>query len=408
MIANPFRGIRPDRKYVTLVNVPPYDVVSGSDVKKAVQNNPFSFFHITRADADIPGLPDEYSESVYRKARENYESFIRDSILIKDEKESFYLISQTWMGKTQTGLYAAVSCREYEDNLIKKHELTRRDKEIDRTNHISTVKADTGPVFLAFDDRTDMTGFINIVKPVFDKLPVYDFIDENRVDIKLWIVSEPKIIQALKDYFAKIGAFYIADGHHRAASAVNVWKKAAEDLPAAYSHFLAVVFPSSQLRILPYNRAVQDLNGYSCHEFLDRLKNIFTIKSSSSMKPAGKGDIGMYLEKSYYIMKAKDPPTHEDLLDSLDVSVLQKLVLSPILGIEDPRTSARLRFIGGSTSEEEMVKIVDNGQAKVAFSLFPVNITDLIKITEASKLMPPKSTWFEPKLRDGLVVYSLE
>jgi uncharacterized protein (DUF1015 family) len=409
MTIKPFQGIRPDQKYATLLNVPPYDVVSLNQVKKAVQDNPYSFFHITRSEADLINPGNEYSPVVYSRARENFKSFIEKKFLIKDTKEFLYLLSQTWNDETQIGLYAAVSCKEYADNLIKKHENTRNDKEADRTKHIKTVKADTGPVLLAFEDKIDEKGsYFSIIKHIFEKQPVYDFIDENNVENKLWVVKAGHDIKKLQDYFQNIKAFYIADGHHRAASAVNVWKDEQKDGINNSDYFMSVIFPASQLKISPYNRMVADLNGYSPEELLTKIKENFTITRAAALTPGRKGIIGMYLDKSSYHLKLKDEFIKDDLLESLDVSVLQKFILGPVFGIDDPRTSERLIFTGGNPGPEYLVNKVNNAEAMAAFSLFPVNINDLIKITESSRLMPPKSTWFEPKLRDGLVVYSLE
>ncbi len=408
MTVKPFRGIRPDKKYVSLLNVPPYDVVSLEDVKKAVQDNPYSFFHITRAEADLTDLADEYAPEVYQKARDSFESFLSKKILIKDEKPSFYILSQTWKGRTQIGLYTSVSCQEYENNQIIKHELTRKDKEQDRTKHIETVKADTGPVFLFFEDNGE---FINLIKPLLEKNPFYNLIDENEVENKLWLIQENHDISALEEYFQKKNAFYIADGHHRAASAVNVWKNLKNNGVNdndAYQYFMAVVFPASQLKILPYNRAVLDLNGLSVDQFVSKLKENFSVRPASSLKTEKKGVIGMYIKKSFYQLTLKKDLIPFDPLESLDVSVLQKNVLSQILGIDDPRTSKRIQFVGGIKGEDELVRIVNSRKAKAAFSLFPVDINDVVKITQNHQIMPPKSTWFEPKLRDGLVVYSIE
>jgi uncharacterized protein (DUF1015 family) len=410
MIIKPFPAIRPDRSYATLLNVPPYDVVSVEEVRDAVKNNPFSFFHVTRAEADLDNPYDEYSPAVYSKARENFKSFIKKNILIKDPSDCFYILSQTLNGQTQTGIYTAVSCEEYEKNLIKKHELTRHDKELDRTSHIKTVKADTGPVFLAFEDKNnDSSIYFATIKQFSEKLPVYDFIDENKVENKLWIISEKNEIKRLQKYFQKTNAFYIADGHHRAASAVNVWREKAQGQNSSFGYFLAVIFPASQLKVLSYNRLVKDLNGKSYEEMISEIEKSFDISyATSSLTPGKKGVIGMYMNNTKYLITIKKKLTADDPLESLDVSILQKFILAPILGINDPRTSENLIFTEGNKGEEYLINKVDNRDAMAAFSLYPVNINDLIKITESSRLMPPKSTWFEPKLRDGLVIYSLE
>ncbi|MGA2142554.1 MAG: DUF1015 family protein [Brevinematales bacterium] len=413
MTVKPFPGIRPAKKYATLLNVPPYDVVTREEVRNAVKDNPYSFFHVTRSDAEIPALDDEYSPAVYSKARENFESFINKNIMTKDLTDCFYLLSQTWNYQTQTGLYAAVSCGEYENNLIKKHENTRKDKETDRTMHIRTVKADTGPVFLAFDDRgIEIDGYINIVKPIMEKIPVYNFIDENQVENKLWVITEKQEIKNIESYFRNTGAFYIADGHHRAASAFNAWKESIthpEEKTPASGYFMAVIFPASQLNILPYNRLIRGIKDFNPAQFLKDIENSFNISTGQdSITPGRKGTIGLYMGGVKYHLTLRDNLMNDDVLESLDVSILQKYIFAPVFGINDPRTSENLIFAGGGKAESYLTGKVDAGEADAAFSLYPVEIGDLMTITLSSRLMPPKSTWFEPKLRDGLVVYSLD
>ena len=327
--------------------------------------------------------------------------------MTRDLSDCFYLLSQTWNDQTQTGLYAAVSCGEYENNLIKKHENTRKDKEADRTMHIRTVKADTGPVFLAFDDRgIEIDGYINVVKPVMEKLPVYNFIDENQVENKLWVINEKQDIKDIESYFSSTGEFYIADGHHRAASAFNAWK---EDKNPASGYFMAVIFPASQLKILPYNRLIRGVKDFNPAQFLKNIENSFNISTGhDSITPGKKGTIGLYMAGTKYHLSLRDNLKSDDVLESLDVSILQKYIFAPVLGIDDPRTSEKLIFAGGSKNEPYLTGKVDAGEADAAFSLYPVEIGDLMTITRSSRLMPPKSTWFEPKLRDGLVVYSLD
>jgi len=404
MFIKPFSGIRPDVKYVNAVNSPPYDVISREEVRKIINSNPFSFLRITRADGELPESIDEHSEEVYRKARENFEEFFKKGILFKEKAPCFYLLSQTWKGRTQIGIYAAVRCEDYEQGLIKRHELTRKEKEEDRTRHIYTVKAGTGPVFLTFEDNKD---FNYIVKDWIKQPPLYTFLDEKSVENNLWIIN--KNTEFIIDYFKKIPSFYIADGHHRAAAAVNVWKKIRQEKkgysgPADY--FMSVIFPASHLQILPYNRIVLDLNNISREDFLSLVKKRFTVKPSRSLAPEKKGEFGMCLNGEIYRLSLL--PEVGNSKDVLDADILQRYLLSPILGIDDPRSSNRIQFIGGIKPAEELVQIVKEGKAKISFALFPVSIRDVMEVADRGEIMPPKSTWFEPKLRDGLVVYSIE
>jgi uncharacterized protein (DUF1015 family) len=404
MTVKPFRALRPDIQYAERLNVPPYDVVTSDEVKKRVRDNPYSFFHVTRAEADISGLSSEYAPEVYQRAGENLKKFLKEKILLREDSPSFYLIAQTWKGRTQTGIYSLVSCGEYENNKIKKHEFTRKDKEEDRTNHITAVQADTGPVFLAFQDNHD---FMPLVRDIISGSPLYHLTDENDVEISLWKIGSQTEISGIERYFLNIPAFYIADGHHRAASAVNVWKK--ENKPgndSGTSYFMAVLFPSSQLEILPYHRAVLDLNNLSEDEFLQKCGLNFLVKEASGLSPEKKGEIGMYIRNKFFILVPKEGSFNKnDPLDSLDVSILQKNLLAPVLGIEDPRTSKRVQFVGGIKGPKELIRLVDEKTAAVSFCLYPVSMNELISITDSHQVMPPKSTWFEPKLRDGLITY---
>jgi uncharacterized protein (DUF1015 family) len=408
VIVKPFRAIRPKTNLAEAVNVPPYDVVDRKEVRERTKNNPASFFHITRSDAELENLTDEHSEAVYEKAKENFYRFLSEGTLIREKKPSFYVLSQKWMGRTQTGIFAAVSCEEYEKGLIKKHELTRKEKEFDRTMHIMTVGADTGPVFLSFEKKG---GFSQILKEIQKKEPLYHFTDENSVENTLWIAKEDALVQKIESYFQSIPAFYIADGHHRAASALNVWKKWKESKGNehnAFHYFMAVIFPSDELSILPYHRVIADLNKLSREEFLSALQKDFFVKESRNLEPKAKGKIGLYLEHSVYQLSPKNKSSfHGNKLDSLDVSILQNRVLAPVLGIDDPRTSQRIRFVGGIKGPKELIRQVDEGSAKAAFCLHPVSIKDWIAITNQGSIMPPKSTWFEPKLRDGLITYPI-
>ena len=409
MTVKPFYGIRPDVRYAELLNVPPYDVVDLDEVKKAVKNNPYSFFHITRAEADLAVLSDEHSPEVYLKARENFLKFKKDGILKTDLKPSYYLLSQTWEGRTQTGIYAIVSCDEYDQGLIKKHELTRKDKERDRTSHIKTVGADTGPVFLAFQSTEEYSAVKDSVqKPV----PVYDLTGENGVQNRLWVIDDADAVKRIEAYFQGIPSLYIADGHHRAASAVNIWKEEkskAESNLQGRGYFMAVLFPADELKILPYNRVVMDLNGLSETDFINKVQESFQLTETADSSPSEKGEIVMYLKNRLVSLSPKAGTFNKaDPLESLDVSVLQNNLLSPVLGITDPRTSPRIKFVGGIKGPAELLRQVDEGLAAVSFCMYPVSMSELMEVTNLGRTMPPKSTWFEPKLRDGLVTYPID
>lgn len=407
MTVKPFAALRPNPLFVSDLNVPPYDVVDAEEVRRSVQAHEHSFFKITRAEVDLPGV-DEHSAPVYQKARENLLSFIDKGWLFRENKPSYYILSQTWQGRTQTGLYAAVSCQEYISGQIKKHELTRKDKEEDRTSHIETSRAGTGPVFLAFDRTPDFTA---LIAPYITREPVYHFSDENEVDNKLWVIDNDDTLLALEEYFKTIPALYIADGHHRAASAVNVYRRRLEKgtPTAGESSFMAVLFPMDELKILPYNRAVTDLNGLKPSEFLESLKKSFRLEKTDSLDSKGKDDIRLYLDGSSYRLSPLDGKVDKkNPVRSLDVSILQELVLSPILGIDDPRTSKRIRFVGGIKGSAELRRLVDCGEMAAAFALYPVSMGELKAVVDQGEIMPPKSTWFEPKLRDGLVTYLLD
>lgn len=414
MIAKPFTAIRPDRRFASILHVPPYDVVDRDEVREVSKKNPYSFFHITRADADVPDGTGEYSKKVYETGRRNLERFLNEGVLVQDTKPCYYVFSQVWNDKVQTGIYAAVSCEEYEDNRIRKHELTRKEKEEDRTNHIQTVGADTGPVFLAFEDnRRDANEYESIVRPVMNETPEYDVTDEHGVQNTLWVVKDEAIVSQIEEYFQRQEAFYIADGHHRAASAVNVWRLSGRDGDLVENdprgYFMAVVFPASQLNILPYNRVVLDLNGLTEEAFLEKVEKSFDVREAGDMMVPGKrGEIVMCLPKKSVVITPKAGTYNkDDVLQSLDVSILQNNLLAPILGIDDPRTSKRIQFVGGSKGARELIRRVVSGQAAVAFSLHPVSMGELMAVTDKNLVMPPKSTWFEPKLRDGLISYPI-
>ncbi len=395
-----FCGLLPEKNLVKEIISPPYDVVSREDVRTIISKNKYSFLRITRADAEFDDSIDEHDNLVYQKARQNLLDFIKKGILLKDDREYFYLLSQTLDGKTQNGFYALFRCKDYENGFIKKHELTRKDKEEDRTKHIMITKADTGPVFLFFKNKPD---FKEMVKKIKSDPPFYSFTDENGVLNELWKV---KVDDSIYSFFDSVDYFYIADGHHRAASAVNVWRKMGRPENSLYSYFYGVVFDASELTIYPYNRVVKDLNNLSKEDFFQKIKENFIISSEKS--DLKKGEIGIYMDGEEFKIIFKHFDRLDNPIDRLDVSILQNYLLDPILGIKDPRTSDRIYFVGGKEAKARQKEDVDKSNGKIAFFLPPVNINELIEIADQNEIMPPKSTWFEPKLKDGLVTYMME
>ncbi len=408
VIALPFKAVRPDPQYIEKVNVPPYDVVNAEDVARFTKDNPFSFFHVTRADVEMPGY-DEHGDEVYARARENFDKLLQDKILLEDEEAHYFVYSQTWKGKTRVGIITSVAVDEYENNTIKKHELTRPDKEEDRTKLLLTLEFNPGPVFMLFKDQP---GYEAIVNEVMKEAPTYAFTDENSVENKVW-PTHSRHNTALKAYFEKMDAFYIADGHHRAAAAANgrsilKAKNPSHTGKEDYNYFMAVLFPASQLSILSYNRVVIDLGFESEKDFLKQVSKSFEVDVTKKYEPDHKGEIIVFLQSGRYALTphADSYDTH-DAVASLDVSVLQKNLLEPILKIEDIRTSKNIAFVGGIKGPQALEKMVEEGKAQVGFALYPVDINDLIRISDENKIMPPKSTWFEPKLRSGIAVHRI-
>ncbi len=402
MEIKPFQGLLPEKSIVEKVVSHPYDVVTKVEARKIIEENPLSFLRITRSDAEFGDEVTECDESVYKRAREILIDFIDEKILYFDKTPSFYLISQKKGDRIQNGIYCLVRCKDYENNLIKRHELTRKDKENDRTKHILIVKADTGPVFLFFRSSDK---FKKMVREFQTRLPDYNFRDSYGVEFKLWKIFDRKDIFKLQGYFRDVKSFYIADGHHRAASAVNVWNKLGRPKNSPYSYFMGVVFPSDELDILSYNRVVYDLK-MSENEFLDKVSENFNIMETYTLTPEKKGEIGMCLGNKKYMLHFKGEI--KDILDGLDVSILQNYLLKNVLEIDDARTSMNIGFIGGEVSENLIIDMIREGKAKVGFFLYPVDINDLMKIADMGIIMPPKSTWFEPKLKDGLVTYFID
>jgi len=382
----------------------PYDVLNSAEARQEASGNPHSFLHITKSEIDLPENIDTHSEQVYNKAKENLQEFIRKGVLLQEEKPLYYIYRLIMNGRSQTGLVCGSSVDDYEKDVIKKHEFTRPDKEADRIHHMKTIRAQTGNVFLAYKNVADIDRLIEGWKNAH--APLYDFTAEDGIQHTIWAVDDDAAIGSITQSFAeKVPFTYIADGHHRAASAAKVRKELGETAGKSADYFLTTLFPSAELHILDYNRLAKDLNGLSTEEFLDKLQKDFLVgKVDKAFSPAQLHEFGMYLDGSWYQLVAKEGAyVDNDPIGVLDVTILQKNVLDKLLAIKDPRTDKRIDFVGGIRGLSELEKRVDSGDMKVAFSLYPVSIGQLFAIADSGNVMPPKSTWFEPKLRDGLL-----
>lgn len=403
----PFKGIRPV-KNAEKIACPPYDVISSAEARDMATGNPVSFLHVDKPEIDLPEDTYLYDEKVYQKGLENLEKFIDQGTLKQDAKPCLYLYAQTMDGRTQYGITAVVSTEEYDTGIIKKHELTRKDKEDDRTRHIRTLNATTGPVFLTYPDNARLNA---LVEEIAERTPETSFTTKDEIRHTFWVINNPEEIKQIQALFAAIPTLYIADGHHRSAAASNVAAGKRSQLSdfegtESWNYFLAVIFPASQLKIMDYNRLVKDLNGLSKEAFLEKVSECFTIKEVPFGRPKQHHQFGMYLDGKWYELNAKEGTFQAaDPVDSLDVTILQKKLLQPVLGIADPRTDKRIDFVGGIRGLEALEKAVDSGAYQVAFALFPTSIQELMAVADAGRIMPPKSTWFEPKLRSGLVIY---
>lgn len=409
----PFKAIRPDAKYADKVISLPYDVMNRREAAEMADGNPYSFLHICRAEIDLPEQEDAYDRSVYEKARDNIAERLENGVFLQEEKPALYIYRQIMDGRVQTGIVGCVAVDEYQNNTIKKHEFTRVEKEKDRINHFDVCDADTEPVFLTYRDdkriRSIMEGY------VANHEPEYDITSEDGIQHTLWVIDDPEIIASLSGLFDEIPALYIADGHHRSASACKVGLKRREEHPEyigdeEFNFFMAVIFPDNDLKIFDYNRVVKDLNGNSREEFLDKIRDAgFDVeeKGSEIYHPEGKHIFSMFLDGKWYKLTAGDSIIPDHVTESLDVAVLQNSLLHPILGIEDPRTDKRIDFVGGIRGLEELEKRV-NDDMEVAFAVYPVDVDDLLCVADNNMVMPPKSTWFEPKLGSGLFLHSLK
>lgn len=407
-----FRAFRPKEGFEKEVASPPYDVLNSEEARRMAEGNPYSFLHVVKPEIDLPPGTDLYSPEVYQKAKENMEKFIKEGILIEEDSPRLYIYRQVMQGREQYGIVGCVSAEEYAKDLIKKHELTRKAKEEDRVKHIEATNAQAGPVFLTYKAQESID---KLVAEEVAKNPLYDFTADDGVKHTVWIVDDEAAEQIIGE-FKKIDCLYVADGHHRSASGTIVAKRRKTANPnhtgeEEYNFFLAVLFPHNQLKIMDYNRVVKDLNGHSTKEMFSFLEDVFTVEEIgvSPYKPQKKGEVGMYFEGKWYRLTFK--PELVDLSDpvnSLDTALLQNLLLRPFFGIDDPRTSSRIDFVGGIRGLEELKKLVDSGKFQVAFALYPTSVEELMRIADAGQVMPPKSTWFEPKLRSGLLVHRLD
>jgi len=388
------------------IAAPPYDVVNRNEAERLTQNNPLSFLHVSRSEVDLPKDVDPYSDQVYEKAVENFNNLRQNAPLVSDKDDSFYIYSLTMNGRTQSGLVAAASVDDYDNDRIKKHELTRQDKEDDRTRHIMELKSHTGPVFLTCKSKKEITEKID---EVMLESVLLDIDADDGVNHKIWRVPA-NVTQKIISIFQDIPSLYVADGHHRAKSASRTRETLRETNTShtgneAYNRFLSVIFPADQLNILSYNRIVNDLNGANPEEFLKNVEAAFNVTKIAGNFDVKKGSFHMYLTGEWYCLTPKSVPESDSVINSLDISILQNQLLKPLLGVDDPRTDNRIGFIGGIHGIERLEEHVDSGNASAAFALHPVTIDELMEISDNGMIMPPKSTWFEPKLRDGLICH---
>jgi len=405
----PFKAVRPKPELAEKISSLPYDVMNRAEAKKMAESNPYSFLHITRSEIDLDESVDAYDESVYLKANDNLNRFVSDGIMVQDNTPRYYIYRQIMQGRAQTGIVGCASVDEYLNDAIKKHELTREEKEIDRIKNFDYCSAHTEPVFLTYKKSDSINKAV--ASWIENNSPLYEFQSEDGISHILWAITDDQINKSIENEFSKLESLYIADGHHRSASSVKVGLKRRENSESftgneEFNYFMTVAFPDDDLFIMDYNRVVKDLNGLTEAEFLEKLREKFIVSvSDKSYKPAEKHTFGMYLNNRWYKLTAKqgafDP---ESIIDSLDVSILQNNVLSPLLGIENPKKDKRIDFIGGIRGLSELERRCAADMA-VAFSMFPVMIGDLFRIADAGMIMPPKSTWFEPKLRSGLFVH---
>ncbi len=410
VVVRPFKGLRPRKDVAEEVASPPYDVLDSDEARDIVKKNPNSFLRVVKPEVDLPPSVDLYSEDVYRQGANNLKELIQKGIMVQDERPVYYFYRQVMGEHSQVGLVATVSARDYENDKIKKHEHTREVKEKDRVKHIETQEAQSGPVFLTYHDVRGLNSIQARIGK--EKAPEVDFTSEDGIRHTLWLVEDRETVEEIRGLFQKVPHLYVADGHHRSAAGAIVARKKRKANPhhtgdEEYNYFLAVLFPKSHMKILAYNRAVKDLNGRDKDEFLQEIGKSFTISEGNvSKRPERAHSFSMYLDGRWYELEPKQgtyPEEHP--VKSIDASILQKNLLDPVLGIKNPRKSERIKFVGGIRGTDELERLVDSGKFEVAFSLYPTSVDQLIDVADSGKVMPPKSTWFEPKLRSGLVIH---
>lgn len=408
----PFKGVRPTKELAEKVAALPYDVMNTEEAMQMAAGNGVSFLHISRPEIDLPQGTDIHSDEVYAKGRENLESFMAQRVLVQDASEFYYVYRQKMAGITQTGLVVCAGVDDYQSGAIKKHELTRADKEEDRVRHIDALNANDEPVFYTYRNDPAITQAID---EVTSAAPLYNFTTDDGVSHALWTVADSALIDMLTQRFAAIPTLYVADGHHRSAAASRVrdLRKSANPQHNGgeeYNFFLTVIFPDNEMTIMPYNRVVKDLNGRSVAEFMARVAERFEVTPiAGALNPSQRHQFGMYLSGKWYELIAREGSfAEDDAVAAMDVSILQDNLLSPVLGVRNPRTDQRIHFVGGIRGVQELERVVDSSEYEVAFSLFPTSIEELMSLADEDKIMPPKSTWFEPKLRSGLFVHLLD
>ncbi len=409
----PFMAIRPVATHASDVAALPYDVMNTEEARELVKGNPYSFLHIDKSEIDLPETVDHYSDEVYAKAKSTLEEMKTKKIFMQDDKPKLYIYQLEMDGRTQTGLVVCTSVDEYLDNTIKKHEFTRAEKEADRIRHVDVLNTQTGPIFLAYKEKDSISSIIKTW--IKDHKPVYDFKSEDSISHRVWVIDNENTIVSLVTNFEEVANLYIADGHHRNASAAKVALKRREengaryDKNAEFNFYLSVLFPDSELKIMDYNRVVKDLNGHTSAEFMTKIEEKCVVSEAKMpiTSPEKLHNFHMYLDKKWYVLEMKSDFLSTDPVDGLDVALLQNEVLQPILGIGDPRVDTRIDFVGGIRGLSELEKRVDSGEMAVAFAMYPTSMGELMSVADANKVMPPKSTWFEPKLRSGLFLHDL-
>lgn len=404
-LVRPFRAIRPAPEHAAAVIAPPYDVVTVTQARQQVTGLPYNFLRVSRPEIELPDNIAFDDPLTYQQAQQNFNALLNDGILVRDTAPAFYIYQMRQGDQVQTGLVATVSIEDYESNRIRRHELTRADKEDDRARHINILDAQTGPVLLAYNDQDSTRALLN---KLLEKSPVYNELDLDGVQHSLWVIDEAEHLEQIADIWTAIEVFYIADGHHRSAAAARVARSRSAKPDQAANHFLAVMFPAQKMQILPYNRVVKDLNGLSENEFLQQLSKWFDVQASTTaVEPDAKAVFGMYLNSNWYRLSVKDEYLSSEVVAQLDVSYLENYCIESILGIDDPRRDCRINFIGGIQGVVALEQAVDTGGYCVAFSLFATAFKEVMDVADAGKIMPPKSTWFEPKLADGLIAHYL-